>query len=116
MKMAILKEWSHIFVPPKTRNAFWWICHVLIAINLCFYISGLCIGIFGCVPREYTWNKDLPGGGHCVNSRANDLASSCINLILDIAILLLPQRAVWKLNMPFRRKIGVAFLFGVGIM
>jgi hypothetical protein len=114
--MAILFEWSHIFVPYPTRNTFWWICHILIFINGTYYFIGLFLGIFSCVPREYIWNKELEGGGTCINSRAGDLSSSALNLFLDVAILLLPQGVIWDLNLPFRRRLGIATIFAVGLM
>ncbi|KAI0020261.1 hypothetical protein F4780DRAFT_770758 [Xylariomycetidae sp. FL0641] len=116
LKIAILLEWCHIFVPFPTRNSFFWTCWALVFVNAAYYFAGLMMGIFACVPREYIWNKSLPGGGHCMNSKVTDLSSAILNVVLDVAILLLPQRVIWKLAMPFHTKIGLSVIFAIGIL
>ncbi|KAF2111376.1 hypothetical protein BDV96DRAFT_690295 [Lophiotrema nucula] len=94
LKVGILIEWIHIFVPRGLRNEFFWICHITIWTNVMFYVACTVVEIFGCTPREKIWKKLLPGG-RCVNNYAVILASSVINFISGIIVLALPQRIIW---------------------
>ena len=43
-------------------------------------------------------------------------ASGLFNIISDICILLVPLKGVWSLQMSRMRKVGIYFIFTVGIM
>lgn len=45
-----------------------------------------------------------------------DAPSAVFNLVLDILILLLPQQVIWTLQLTKSKKIGISFIFGVGIL
>ncbi|KAI1276491.1 hypothetical protein F5Y07DRAFT_389242 [Xylaria sp. FL0933] len=115
VKVAILREWTRIFVPWPTRNAFWWTCQVLIVANASYYIAGLFVGNLACIPRQKIWDKTIPGG-KCIDNRLSDLIASTVNLLSDLLILLLPQRVIWKLNLPRKQKLGASFIFTLGIL
>ena len=50
------------------------------------------------------------------NQITNWIFVSIFTVILDIIVLVLPIRAVWKLHMAKRQKIAVSSLIGVGAM
>lgn len=54
--------------------------------------------------------------GTCINDIPLDITSAIVNLVVDIGILLLPQRVIWKLNMTPKNRRGVSAIFGLGIM
>lgn len=37
-----------------------------------------------------------------------------VDRLLDVAILVVPQPIVWKLNMPLKRRIAVSLIFLLG--
>jgi hypothetical protein len=76
-----------------------------------FYTITTLLTILACTPREKIWNK-LYVGGHCMNYRAIIMSTAIFNIISDLAILLLPVQAVWKLQIPIRRKVAISLLFG----
>ncbi|RYP50469.1 hypothetical protein DL768_004021 [Monosporascus sp. mg162] len=115
VKFAVLKEWSRIFVPWPTRNIFWWTCHALIFFNVAFYSAGLFVGNLACIPREKIWDKTIPGG-KCIDAKVSDLSASIVNVTSDLLILVLPQRIIWKLKMPLKKKIGVSLIFTIGVL
>lgn len=53
--------------------------------------------------------------GHCIDNQGGVLSAGLINLILDLAILIVPIWAIWKLQMALKRKLQIAAIFGVGI-
>ncbi|KAF2638709.1 hypothetical protein P280DRAFT_482043 [Massarina eburnea CBS 473.64] len=120
VKVAILLSWIRLFVPLKQRNAFFWVSHALIWSNVLFYGIGTITEIFQCTPREKIWNPLLieagEAGGHCpIDITKHAAASGFINLLSDLIILLLPQRVIWGLNISRKKKIGMSFLFLVGL-
>jgi hypothetical protein len=38
------------------------------------------------------------------------------NMLLDIAILVLPLPTIWKLKLPTAQKVGLALIFSLGIL
>jgi uncharacterized membrane protein YhaH (DUF805 family) len=116
LKIGILLEWARIFVPKgfRTRSPFWWTCHIVISVNVVFYVICTFVEIFGCTPRAKLWNPTLPGT--CLDMSIINPVSAVINFLSDLFILCLPQKVIWGLNMGICRKLGMALLFAVGIL
>ncbi|KAH9907513.1 hypothetical protein F4778DRAFT_544867 [Xylariomycetidae sp. FL2044] len=113
IKSSILIEWLHLFVPLRTRNTFYWCCVALLAVNGVFYITLFTISNLACTPYRRNWDKTVPG--HCMDIKTVNLASAIVNLVLDLAILILPQRVIWGLQTTRKNKIGVSMVFAVGV-
>ncbi|CAI6018678.1 unnamed protein product [Clonostachys chloroleuca] len=113
-KSAVLLEWTHIFVPNGVRNKFFWTCHVLIVVNILFYLAFIIVVHFYCNPREKIWNRWIDGT--CLDRKRVDAPSAVFNLVMDVIILLLPQRVIWKLNMTGQRRLGVSIIFSIGLL
>ena len=114
LKVAILREFIHIFVPGGTRRGLYRCCLCLIWFLLLFYPSMVILVNVRCLPHRKIY--DLSVKGQCFNKRALDITVSFVTLLTDTAILLLPQLAIWKLQMPKMRKIGLSAIFAVGIV
>lgn len=114
LKAAILIEWIQIFVPRGTRNAFFWSSVAVLALNTLYYFGVRIAENFSCIPYERIWNKTVPGA--CYDWRKVNLTTSIFNLLSDIMILLLPQGIIWRLHMSLKRKIGISFLFMIGLL
>lgn len=67
---------------------------------------------FGCSPIKKYWAPDVPGV--CMDIKPMFLAGDIPILILDFVILLLPLPMLWKLQLPFQRKLLIfgVFIFG----
>lgn len=115
IKAAILTEWSRIFVPLHTRNAFWWTCHSLIWINVLYYVTGIFITSLACVPYRKIWDVTVTEG-RCIDFKAVDLGSSIINLVSDLTILVLPHHKICILQMPISRRIGISCVFMIEVL
>ncbi|GAW21426.1 hypothetical protein ANO14919_109450 [Xylariales sp. No.14919] len=60
---------------------------------------------------------DETARGKCgANREIIYIAGAVGNLISDIIITLLPQRVIWKLQVQTKKKIGIAFIFFVGLL
>lgn len=117
VKMSILVQYLKIFAPRKSVNPFVFVgAWLVIACSSIFYIVDMFFTIFACSPREKIWNKFFIGG-HCpINYNAIIIATAIFNIISDIAILVLPVSALWKLQMARKKKIGITLLFATGLV
>lgn len=113
-KTAILLDWIRIFSPRGTRNLFFWCSVVVILLNALLYSAALIALNLACSPLEKLWHFWLSGS--CTDRRALDLTTSSLNLVFDLSIFLLPLRSIWKLQMPMKRKIGIGFIFSIGVL
>ncbi|KAI3326186.1 hypothetical protein HD806DRAFT_532838 [Xylariaceae sp. AK1471] len=114
LKSAILLEWVRLFVPGKTRNAFYWTCHAVAVLNALYYTANIIVENVSCTPKAYWWDKSLTG--HCLNGTVLALTSATVNLAFDIIVLILPQRVIWTLNMSTSRRLGVSVIFVIGLL
>ncbi|KAJ2989205.1 hypothetical protein NUW58_g3589 [Xylaria curta] len=113
-KTAIILEWIRIFVPRATRGRFFWLCQALLWVNLLFYTSMFVVGNTSCKPYAKLWDHTLPGT--CANYNAFVFVSTAAyNFVSDLLILLLPQRIIWRLQLPTTKKVGLAVVFAIGI-
>ena len=54
--------------------------------------------------------------GHCFDFYTLNLTGVIFNPVSDILILVLPIFWTWKLQMAWKRKVGVVLIFATGIM
>ncbi|KAK8076108.1 hypothetical protein PG994_003380 [Apiospora phragmitis] len=115
LKAAIVLEWLHIFVPRGTRNNyFYWISVALLAVNFLFNSAAIIVINLTCTPHAKAWDQLLPG--HCFDGRGLYVASAVVNFVLDLVILVLPQKVIWGLNMSVQKRLGVSAVFVVGLI
>jgi hypothetical protein len=115
LKVAILLEWMRIFNPTSTRNSFFWTCHTILWINVLFYSASFFAINLACFPREKIWDVTIIEG-HCIDQNNLYLAGTIVNLISDVAILFIPQKVIWTLNMSLHKRIGVSLIFAIGLL
>ncbi|KAF2868356.1 hypothetical protein BDV95DRAFT_621399 [Massariosphaeria phaeospora] len=114
LKSAILLEWIRIFVLNRTNNTFFWVSTILVIVNIGVYFAAIITTIAACRPTERVWKFWITG--KCIDRKTRDVTNAVFNLIIDIFILLLPQRIVWRLHMSGRRKFGISVVFSVGLL
>ncbi|KAI0976958.1 hypothetical protein F4678DRAFT_480372 [Xylaria arbuscula] len=113
VKTSILIEWIQVFVP-HTRNRFYWAALSILTFHLTFYVGFLIAFNLACTPYKRNWDKTIPG--HCFDIRILSLASAIINLVEDIAILILPQTKIWGLKISSRKKRDISAVFAIGVL
>lgn len=79
-----------------------------------FFIGFLISIITLCQPFSRYWN--VLGPGHCGSLSGSQIATSSINVVVDLAIVVLPLPVLWKLQMPRQKKLKVMGIFAVGAM
>ncbi|KAI1299882.1 hypothetical protein F5Y03DRAFT_365031 [Xylaria venustula] len=115
LKTAILIEWLQTFSPKGQRGRFYWACVGTMMINGLYWTIGIVIVDLECVPYEAIYDKTVPG--RCLaHPRVLDVFANAFNLATDLVILGLPQGVIWKLRMSAMRRLGLSFVFAVGIL
>ena len=83
---------------------------VVIWFNLLFCVALVLSIVFACVA------KHEPLEPLCINSYVLALTASSINILSDIAMLIIPILAIWDLQMAKKRKLGILLVFAVGML
>ena len=81
-----------------------------------FYVTMSLCAIFFATPRKgESWGRHE--GSHLAHLNVKiAIPQSCVNLVLDLYILILPIVAVIKLQMAPRRKLGIILIFMTGLL
>ncbi|EEA23757.1 hypothetical protein TMatcc_006830 [Talaromyces marneffei ATCC 18224] len=116
VKCAIMLEWTRIFAPEGTNTYLsrsWYATGAAISLlSIILFIMDL----VNCTPFSGNWDV-LVAGRHCRFSvPAFGLASSIVNLTLEIIPLVLVQKVIWGLHMSWKKKLGVSLIFFIGII
>lgn len=112
-KVAMLLQMKRMFVVSK-KGKLYWLHEVLLWTNVPCYLAITLSFILACVPRQKLWEPDLPG--RCISSNGSLIASSAINVVSDITMLLFPLMVIMRLQLPSRTKLILGMVFGTGIL
>jgi hypothetical protein len=115
LKISLTLQVLLFFVPAGTRNFTFWMSHVLIWLNLVFYITCTFLLIFACKPEAKLYDPTVTGG-HCLDTAAILISTAVLNAVSDALMLVLPQRVIWELAMPMKRKLGLSAAFFVALL
>ncbi len=73
--------------------------------------------IFQCTPVETSWAIDNPlQSPKCINILAFDGFNSAWSCLEDLVIWVLPLPVIWKLKVPFSRKVGLWILVAISFI
>ncbi|KAK6953255.1 hypothetical protein Daesc_005556 [Daldinia eschscholtzii] len=112
---AILIEWNRIFVPRGVQNSFYWVGKGLLVFISLGHIAYIVAENMSCIPYPKIWDKTILEG-YCINSKIFQIPGSAINSICISVIIVLSQRAIWRLQLTMRKKLGISFLFLIGLL
>jgi hypothetical protein len=112
-KISILCFYLRIFPERRFRRTTY---SIIIASSIA--VTALIIAsIFQCTPISYSWNEwDGEHVGHCTHVNAQIWANAGINILFDLIVIVLPLPQIWGLKISWDKKLGVLFMFGLGIL
>ncbi|RDW67417.1 CFEM domain-containing protein [Aspergillus mulundensis] len=112
-KMSMLLLYLRLFPDKRLRL----ILKLILAFTTAWGIAILFANIFACQPISYFWNMwDGEHKGKCLDAQQLLWAHAIINIVLDVVIVGLPMPALFKLNMSWKRKAWLVFMFSAGIV
>lgn len=82
------------------------------------FIAGYSLGIFfaiifACNPIARSYDVTVTTGS-CINTAALYIATAVFNIASDIILFILPIPMVMGLQMKWKQKMGLLFIFGIG--
>jgi hypothetical protein len=89
------------------------IIYVFIALTAAYAFAFIPYFMTQCRPVSAAWDPVL-SQTNCSPTRNQELASVSVNMVLDLAIVILPAPLVWNLHMPIRKRLAVIGIFSVG--
>jgi hypothetical protein len=110
-RLGIINLYLQIFQKTSYRYA----AYVIAGVIVLNWVVLQSIVFAWCIPLEYGWNKEIPGG-HCINQLQFVEWQSLVNILTDLATLILPIPVVWGFQMSLSHKVGVTFTFATGCM
>src|ERR1700760_1098549 len=85
------------------------LCYGLITVLCTGYLIFIVMRMVRCIPLETQWDPSIPGGRCFFNNTWFMFASQVWNMVMDIAILLVPLVILRHSTAPFGQRV----LFGV---
>jgi len=108
VKLSILLFYLRIF--PSDRFRFWTKALMIwISLRTISFFIAVCLQ---CNPVDAIW--DLNVKGKCVNALALVFAGAGFSIAEDICIILLPIPCLQTLNLSFKRRLALIFMFALG--
>ena len=110
-KLSILALYYRIFETTRFRAAV-----IVTAVFVAAWLVSIEVALgLGCRPLQGWWDAEAQAAGACVDKVAFTYATNSINLATDIWIFLMPIPIILGLQASMDRRIGLCFLFSVGL-
>ncbi|ETS84668.1 hypothetical protein PFICI_02693 [Pestalotiopsis fici W106-1] len=107
-KLSILLMYQRLF---SINSDFRYQVRVLIAIVVAFWTGCTIAGLVSCISYERAWVRGLNEAAHCQHYNAFWTASGILESIIDVMIIILPLRIIYRLQMSKRNKLTLIGVF-----
>lgn len=88
--------------------------YVAEAVVVAFWLAATMCDCLNCIPLDWTWKNGNADPRYCINYNTFWLITGIFESVIDLAILILPFSAVYKLQLDRSKKYGVAGVFLLG--
>jgi hypothetical protein len=113
VKLCLLLFYLRIFPGTGVRRLLWGTLIFDVMFGVCYVF----LAIFQCTPISHYWeNWHGEREGKCLSRSAIAWSNAGISIALDFWMLAIPLWQLRKLNLHWKKKIGVALMFGVGTL
>ncbi|KAH7350242.1 hypothetical protein BKA66DRAFT_575868 [Pyrenochaeta sp. MPI-SDFR-AT-0127] len=109
-KVAILCQYPKISPSRTFRKCVW----VLVAIVVGLSLSSILWTIIDCLPIKNYWDLETVASGKCLVAISFIAYTGASNILTDFAILILPMVMLRNVQLPKKKKIGIAIVFATG--
>ena len=112
-KLSLLLLYLRIFsLVSRVRCAI----YIGIFLNIMFYAGSTVAYGALCIPSSGQSWADTLNTGRCIHSNVVNYLQAAFGVLSDFYILILPMPIVYKMKLPFRKKVGVAAIFATGLL
>ena len=110
IRAAILTLYIQIFPTRSFRIA----CYAALGVDIIFGVSAVIADCLICQPITFRWAPTMVDG-FCGDQKSLDMFIAILNLLQDVAVVVLPMPILWGLQMARSRKVELSCIFGLGI-
>ncbi|RMY78999.1 hypothetical protein D0863_00312 [Hortaea werneckii] len=107
-KCSIILQYLRIFPHNKFRLA----CYILLAVIGVYTAWTFFSSLLACIPVASFWDKSIEG--HCLARLPVWFTNAALNIVTDIATVVIPLPVLKGLQLPKRQKIALMIVFGLG--
>lgn len=112
IKVSVLSLYRRLRDPTLSKLSV-----ILMGVIICQATANVLVCIFQCSPIQGAWDITIPPTElKCIDINAFYLANAAVNIFTDLLTYTLPIPLVTKLQMPRRKKIGVAVILCLGLL
>lgn len=113
VKLSIITFYMRVFPSRNTKRILWGTLIFTTLWGIAFVIAA----IFQCWPISYFWTRwDGEHEGKCINANTLAWVNAAMNIALDLWILAIPMWELRRLQLHWKKKVGVAGMFCVGTL
>lgn len=113
LKLSLLLFYIRIFPGGDARR----LLRGTVAFVSVFGVIFVSMAVFQCTPIDTNWRSwDGVHPGRCLDINALAWSNAAISITLDVWMLAIPLWQLRRLNLDWRRKVGVALMFCVGTL
>ncbi|KAH9883499.1 hypothetical protein F4778DRAFT_658510 [Xylariomycetidae sp. FL2044] len=114
IRISLILYYLRIFRGSDSERLIRWTLGVCVVINIPIALMI----VFQCTPASYFWLRwdNSDPGGTCIDVKAGLWAGWVILLVYDFWIMGVPLPIVAKLQLSWRKKLLIFFMFGMGII
>jgi hypothetical protein len=109
-KTSVLLFYRRIF----PSRVFHWVVWAFVAFTVGYSAASVLVNIFSCSPIAASWDIKYVETAKCINRPVFYFAQASLGILTDFATVIAPLPMMWKLQLPFRQKIGVAGILTMG--
>ncbi|KAI8631111.1 hypothetical protein F5Y19DRAFT_425088 [Xylariaceae sp. FL1651] len=110
VKLSIIDLYVKLFGANQTFRR---VAYFLMGCVTGYLLLVVSIAFALCRPFAFNWDQTIPGG-YCGDQNSAFLASGILNLILDVAVIILPLPVLWNVHLARHKKIGLMLMFSMG--
>jgi len=114
MHFLIKGTFLTFFLRLSPNRTFWLWTGVGFGLNIGMVMINIFFIVFQCIPISAAWNTLARINAQCLNPQFIVYGPGAVNTLLDFYVFVLPIPTLWKLQMPFRRKLAVISVFAFG--
>ncbi|SMQ53369.1 unnamed protein product [Zymoseptoria tritici ST99CH_3D7] len=113
IRISMLLTYLRIFPGAVFRQ----MAFLSIGLNVVCAVVFFLLSTFQCVPVSYSWHRwDGEHEGHCYNIHLQIRVAAIVNILLDVAAVVLPLPQLWKMKLNTPKKLLVFLMFTIGLL
>ncbi|KAK2841687.1 hypothetical protein FQN49_006010 [Arthroderma sp. PD_2] len=98
-------------------TTFRYCTYAIIVLNAAIAVTWILVDAFNCIPVHLSWTAwKREETGKCINFMVATYVNGFVNITVDTIMVSMPVYEVIKLKLSIRKKIGVALMFGMGLL